>query len=225
MSEFLQLSWRFLGTDQGKLLVGFALTTIAGGALAYVFQSLSWRRQARLDLYRQRYADGSLLLEQLSSMVDRRYFRLQRLIWVVGDGAPAEKVAEREREYFETVVEWNEKLRSVHNRIRLLIGETEALQFLDYADDFRPNDPQSLHYRFVKAHRQVLQAKTEPTLAQSAKEEVDRLNWSVSRFAYDTTTLFMRRASSLALLRPASPETAESKARQTSGPTESLERS
>ena len=29
------------------------------------------------------------------------------------------------REYFETVVEWNEKLRSVHNRIRLLIGEKQ----------------------------------------------------------------------------------------------------
>jgi hypothetical protein len=151
-------------------------------------------------------------------MVDRRYFRLQRLIWVVADRAEADKIATREREYFETVVEWNEKLRSVHNRIRLLIGEGEALQFLDYADDFRPDNPQSLHYRFVKAHRIVMRAKEDLTLAESATEGVNRLNWSVSRFAYDITTLFMRRASSLALLRAASPETAESKARQTSGP-------
>jgi hypothetical protein len=212
--------WRILDTDQGKLLASFALTTIAGGALAYLFQSLSWRRQVRLDLFRQRYSDGWQLLEQLSSMVDRRYFRLQRLIWAIADGAAPETVAVREREYFEAVIEWNEKLRSFHNRVRLLIGDNEALQFLDYADDFRQDEPQSLHYRFVRAHRMVLRAKDEPAWASTAKEEVDRLNWSVSRFAYDTTTLFMTRASSLALLRPATPQSAEIKARQTSGPTE-----
>jgi hypothetical protein len=151
-------------------------------------------------------------------MVDRRYFRLQRLVWSLTENAPQEKIDQREKDYFKTVVEWNEKLRSIHNRLRLLVGDSVALQFLDYADDYRQDDPESLHYRFVKTHRAVLRAKDDRTLAQSAKEEVDRLNWTVSKFAYDVTTLFVARASSLELLRPAPPPTEEMKRRQVSGP-------
>ncbi len=218
MLRLFEELWRALGTEQGKLLFGFVLTTIAGGVLAYIFQWFSWRRQARIDLFRQRYSEGELLLKQVSSLIDRRYFRLQRLVWSLVDNATPEKIAEREKDYFKTVVEWNEKLRSIHNRLRLLIGEHVALQFLDYADDYRQDDPNSLHYRFVKTHRTALRAKDDRTLAQSAKEEVDRLNWTVSRFAYDVTTLFMTRASALELLRPATAPTEEAKRRQVSGP-------
>jgi hypothetical protein len=218
MRDLFDALWRALGTDQGKLLFGFVLTTLVGGVLTSVFQWLSWRRQARIDLFRQRYVEGTQLLEQLSSMIDKRYFRLQRLVWAIGDSALPEKIVQREKEYFEAVVEWNEKLRSIHNRLRLLVGDSVALQFLDYADDYRQQDPQSLHYKFVKAHRAVLRAKDDGTKAASAKEEVDRLNWSVSRFAYDVTTLFMSRASSLELLRAAVNSTEQVKARQVSGP-------
>jgi hypothetical protein len=219
MRSFFDHIWRAVGTEQGKLLFGFLFTTVVGGVLAYLFQWFSWRRQARIDLFRQRYAEGTQLLEQLSSIVDKRYFRLQRLIWAIGDkNASPEKIAAREREYFESVVEWNEKLRSVHNRLRLLVGDAEALQFLDYADDHRPKEPRSLHYRFVKAHKAVMEAKDNRAVAPQAKVEVDRLNWRVSRFAYDVTTLFMARASSLALLRSAAPSTEETKVRQISGP-------
>jgi hypothetical protein len=137
MRDFLNELWRALGTEQGKLLFGFALTTVVGGLFAYVFQWLSWRRQVRIDLFRQRYIEGTQLLEHLSSLVDRRYFRLQRLVWSLAGDAPQEKIEQREKEYFETVVEWNEKLRSIHNRLRLLVGDSIALQFLDYADDYR----------------------------------------------------------------------------------------
>ncbi|AIL62460.1 hypothetical protein [Pseudomonas alkylphenolica] len=217
MEQFFGAIWRALATEVGRVVVGFLFTTILGGCLGYFFQWMTWRRQARLDMYRQRYADGALLLEQLSSIVDRRYFRLQRLIWAICDGAPAEKLAIRESEYFETVSEWNENLRSFHNRIRLLIGEKESLRFLDYADDNRGDNPESLHYRFVKAHRLVVAAKNNPKLSVSARLAVNQLNWSVSSFAYDITTLFVHRASSLELLVPASVDTAQSRAIQTGG--------
>jgi len=199
--------WRVFGTEQGKLLFGFLLTTVAGGVLAYLFQWFSWRRQARIDLFRQRYADGTQLLEQVSSMVDKRYFRLQRLIWAIGDSALPEKIAAIEQEYFDSVMEWNDKLRSVHNRLRLLVGDKKALQFLNYADDHRPDEPQSLHYSFAKAHRAVMRAKDDRAFAPEAMAEVDRLNWRVSQFAFDVTTLFMARASALELFREATSAT------------------
>src|SRR5262249_37400338 len=141
MMRVLNDLWRVLGTEQGKLLFGFALTTVVGGVLTFVFQWLSWRRQVAIDLFRQRYGEGTSLLKQLASLVDRRYFRLQRLVWSIADGAPPEKIEQREKEYFGTVVEWNQKLRSIHNRLRLLVGDSVALQFLDYADDYRQDDP------------------------------------------------------------------------------------
>src|SRR5262245_32401619 len=99
MRAFFEEVWRAAGTEQGRLLFGFALTTVVGGFLAYIFQWLSWRRQVRIDLFRQRYVEGTQLLEQLSSIIDKRYFRLQRLMWAVADGAPPAMIMVREREY------------------------------------------------------------------------------------------------------------------------------
>lgn len=210
--------WSLLGTEQGKLLAGFLLTTLLGGVLAYLFQALSWKRQAKLDLFQQRYKEGTEFLERLSGLIDRRYFGLQRFFWAIESNATAAKRATREREYFQTVVEWNHNLRSAHNRVRILIGEKEALAFLDYGDDFRPDDdPQSLHYKFVKAHKYVTAAKSDPSLVPEAKRAVDQLNWALSGFLYDVTTLFTQRAGSLSLLKPPR-ESATSKIGQISGP-------
>ena len=210
--------WDALGSEQGKLLFGFLLTTLVGGILTVLFQQYSWKRQVRLDLYRQRYRDGTDLLARVSSLIDRRYFALQRLMWSIDERASPTNIIDKEREYFAVVVEWNGNLRALHNSIRLLIGENEALAFLDYEDDKRPNAPRSLHYRFVLAHRSVMQARSDPTLAHSARHEVDLLNWTLSSFLYDVTTVFATRAGTLELLVAPEAPSATSKARQTSGP-------
>ena len=44
-------------------------------------------------------------------------------------------------------------------RIGLLVGEERALGFLDNADDQRQEQPRSLHYQFVAAHRTVMKPK------------------------------------------------------------------
>lgn len=218
MGKFFDALWHAIATDQGKIIAGFFLTTVIGSALAFLFQRLSWRRQARTELFRQRYLDGTKLLEELSNLIDRRYFRLQRLLWAIPTKGGEEIIKLREKEYFETVQEWNEKLRSIHNRIRLLVGDAEALQFLDYKDDFQQDSPKSLHYRFVRAHREVLKAKANHAHLPTAQAEANRLNWALSRFAYETTTLFMTRASSLTLLRSTSDRSEENVSRHTSGP-------
>jgi hypothetical protein len=210
--------WDALGSEQGKLLLGFLLTTMVGGVLTVLFQQYSWKRQVRLDLYRQRYKDGTDLLARVSSLIDRRYFALQRVAWAIDAGAPSASTAEKEKEYFAIVVKWNGNLRALHNSIRLLIGENEALAFLDYEDDNRPDAPRSLHYRFVVAHRAVMNAKSDPTLVPTARREVDRLNWTLSSFLYDVTTVFAMRAGTLELLVAPEAPSATSKARQTSGP-------
>src|SRR4051794_32840837 len=164
--------WDRLGTDQGLLVLGFLLSSVLGGLVTHFFQKLSWQRQAKLDLYSQRYKEGNQFLECLSSLIDRRYFGLKRLLWAIEENAHREKLAAREKDYSISVVEWNNNLRSMHNRVRILIGEDEALSFLDYEDDYHQDAPRSLHYRFVLAHRKVMAAKADPTVLPAAQQQV-----------------------------------------------------
>jgi hypothetical protein len=200
--------------NQGQLLATFVLTTVAGGLLTFVFQWMSWRRQAMIDLHRQRYTEGTKLLKDLCGLIDRRFYALQRLTWAVSDNPDDPSVKEREKEYFQTVIEWNQNLRSMHNLIRLLVGDEQATAFLDYADDYRMQDPQSLHYRFVAAHRAVLKARQDRELIAPAEELVRRVNHALSNFLYDITTLFTQRAETLALLKIPGQVSAEAKSRQ-----------
>jgi hypothetical protein len=195
-----QKLWTLLGTDQGLLVGGFILTTIAGGVITFIFQQLSWRKEMRINLYQQKYRDGIELLAKLSTMVDTRFFALQRFTWALQE-RDENRIAAREKEYFESVVQWNQSLRSMHNGLRLLVGEEEALGFLDYADDQRQEQPSSLHYQFVAAHRTVMKAKANPNEVRLAEDIVERLNWSLSRFISGITTEFDRRAETLSLLR------------------------
>jgi hypothetical protein len=98
------------------------------------------------------------------------------------------------------VVRWNNSLRSNRNRIRLLIGEREADEFLDYGDDARPASPHSIHYQFVAAHRAVMDSKSYDERTPKAQEIVTQLNYSISIFLERLTTKFSRRANSLAIL-------------------------
>jgi hypothetical protein len=185
-----------------SLLVGFLLTTVCGGLIGAWFQRVAWGRQARLELFKQAYVDGNELFAHVTNLVDRRYFRLYRWFMSIRDHDDAERIRLREASYFEAVSEWNETLRVTHNRVRMHFGERQALAFLDYADDFRPEDPTSLHYRFVRSTRLVAAAKSDDDLLMETQQELDHLNWALTAFANDATDQLVHRAISLRLLRP-----------------------
>ncbi len=60
------------------LLLGFLLTTVLGGFVASKLQETAWERRTKLELFLKRYEEGTALLDELSSLVDRRFFALQR---------------------------------------------------------------------------------------------------------------------------------------------------
>jgi hypothetical protein len=184
-----------------SLIVGFVLTTVVGGVIGAWFQRAAWRRQARLELLKQAYVDVNDLFADVSNLVDARYFRLYRWFLCVQDNDAEERIADRERRYLDVVASWNEELRVRHNRIRMHLGEDRALAFLDYADDFRQDEPHSLHYRFLKPARLVQAARRDRSVVPMALEEINKLNWALTAFANDTADEIMRRATSLQLLR------------------------
>ena len=96
------------------------------------------------------------------------------------------------------------------NKIRLLVNEKQANSFLNYSDDNAGDNPTSLHYKFVTAHRAVLNAKASPQLSPIANKQVEELNWKASVFLERLTTEFLQRATQLQLLEvPTGPGAAE----------------
>jgi hypothetical protein len=188
----------FLNSPLGLLFVGFLLTSVIGAALSAWLQQRNWKRQSQLALFQKRYDEGVKFLDELSDLIGKRYFAMQKLIWALRD-REAYDLDKVTTEYYECVKEWNGRLRTMRNKARLLISEERARDFLDYADDAQPDKPNSLHYVFVKAGRAAIAAKSDPKLMKDAEQQVAQLNWFCSTLLEDMTTEFLQRASSLQL--------------------------
>jgi len=191
--------WHFLNTRFGLLLVGFVFTSVVGAVLSAWLQQRNWKRQSQIALFQKRYDEGVAFLDDVSDLIGKRYFAVQRFIWALRDrqAYDLEKVT---AEYFECVKDWNIKLRTMRNKARLLVGEDRARDFLDYADDEQPDKPHSLHYIFVKVGRAAIAAKTNPEMMDKAEQQAAQLNWICSTFLEDLTTEFLQKAYKLQLL-------------------------
>jgi len=181
------------------LVITFILTTLAGGILTYYFQKRSWKRQAYLDLYKKKYDDGTKFLDELSELIGKRLFFLQRFGWAIS-GGDTERVERTEKEYFEVVNVWNANYYRNRNKIRLLVNEQIADLFLDYNDDSRPDNPNSLHYKFVLTHQNVMAAKNDNSTVNIALRKIDLLNYNCSEFLEKLTSEFTIRAEKMQLL-------------------------
>jgi hypothetical protein len=191
------------------LVLSFLLTTVLGGFWGFMLKRRSWQTETEHSIHQARFDEGTMFLDDLSELVGRRYFLLQRLLWSIQDGDNS-KTLEREKEYFVTVCEWNSKFWRNRNKIRLLVGEDQANGFLNYRDDMAYEHPESLHYKFVVTHRKVMAAKSDNKLEPAAVIAVTELNWKCSVFLERLTSDFIKRAAALQLLQvPSGPGGAE----------------
>ncbi|MCP4413977.1 MAG: hypothetical protein GY808_15565 [Gammaproteobacteria bacterium] len=182
------------------LVAGFLLTTLGGALWNFILDRSSWERQAKQELHQSRYQEGVKYLDELSELVGRRFFFLQRYYWAIED-QNQDKLTEREQEYFSVVKDWNSKFWLNRNKIRLLIDEDFANRFMTYDDDLSEDKPTSLHYHFVLAHRKILDAKSDKNTVEEAAKCLEHLNWKCSIFLEEVTTEFLRRASRIDLLK------------------------
>jgi hypothetical protein len=189
----------FVNSELGLLLIGFLLTTVAGGLITVIFQREAWKRQTRVNLHQKLYDDGVVFLDELSELIGERYFAIQRWLWALGEPESYD-LGDVETAYFAIVAIWNKRLRLNRNKLRLLIDEEHASLFLDYSDDGRGDNPRSLHYQFVQAHNAVAAVKKGNKPISEAERYLNILNHSCSNYLEQVTTLFLKRASELKLL-------------------------
>jgi|GEM_PF-4918214 len=162
--------WSFLNSGLGLLLVGFCITTLVGSlfadwiqrstweqqiALEQARQDYEWERSMRFELLRAKLKEGQDSLEEISDLINLRFFRLQKVFeaLVSGNLAVSEKAW---AEYTPTVEKWNTKLIIYQNKLERLVSSDIANQFNNYeTDNPELEEPASLHGHFYVAHKKV----------------------------------------------------------------------
>jgi hypothetical protein len=94
------------------LLVGFALTTVLGGLLGYLFQRRAWSQQSQAALREAERQAAVQTFEELSNAMDRRLHRMTQLeAFLRRDNSAASDLVEKHLQlYREALDRWNENL-------------------------------------------------------------------------------------------------------------------
>ena len=65
-----------MGDQVLLLVIGFALTSVLGGALGYFFQTRSWAHQHRAQRRDQQHEQAMKVFQEVSSALDKRLYRI-----------------------------------------------------------------------------------------------------------------------------------------------------
>ncbi|MEA2559110.1 MAG: hypothetical protein QOH06_614, partial [Acidobacteriota bacterium] len=96
-----------------KLILGFVLTTLVGGALTFLYE----RSQERQRIREQRRIEATKVFESISELMDTRLYKWRQVAWAVEDGKSAEEIWVKYDDYQKTLREWSFSL----NRNRALL--------------------------------------------------------------------------------------------------------
>lgn len=156
------------------LVLGFFLTSVLGGALAYYFQDRTWKHQLRAQQRDQRREQAMKVFEEVSSLLDKRLYRMRLLFWAAKRRAPAGRdstgLREALDEYRQVVAEWNDNL-----------NRTLALVHTYFGGRARERLEDHLYEEYSAAGRQLDQFVRDVSVPGHADISVPplgrRLNW------------------------------------------------
>jgi DNA anti-recombination protein RmuC len=148
------------------LLLGFFLSTIVGGMLAYWYQSLAWSRDDEARRKSEELARASALFEDISRMMDKRLYRLRNVQDALEQRLSVGELEKCREEYRASVAEWNETL----NRN---LWATERY----FGKSLRNTLEATIQEGFRSLHRDLSE-----TLKDPSGEKVNRLKASIDDF-------------------------------------------
>jgi hypothetical protein len=114
------------------LVMGFLLTSVFGGGLAYLFQQRAWRHQYEIQRQDLHHQQALKTFEELSSLLDQRLYRMRLIFWAATRLArqplkPASLDAELTN-YRAVLRVWNDNLNRNLALIDTYFGEAARLQ-------------------------------------------------------------------------------------------------
>ena len=212
-SLFRDRSWqkrlgRLFSHPIALLAIATVFATIAGVWLTNYYQERAWVREKQFETFRQGYAEALKLVDELSEVMSRRVFGLNRVIWVA-KGTGTGELDQVWDEYYQSVAEWNTKLLAYKGRLARSI-EPEAAEALGSWEDAAltnaNSDPQTIHGHFFVAHHRVrtlvdcvrerCSGEAKGTAIQQAEQAVNELSVAVENFIHACTGKIYERAGS-----------------------------
>ena len=118
------------------IVIGFALTTVAGGWWASRLQQRSWERQNDVRLREAEAERAGATCQGLMQLLDRRLYRMQRLLWAAAEG-DAEEIEHRRGEYVEVLLSWNDALNTNLSLVGSYFGDGARGYLEGLYEDFK----------------------------------------------------------------------------------------
>jgi hypothetical protein len=114
------------------LVLGFLLTSVLGGGLAYLFQQRAWRHQYEIQKQDLHHQQALKTFEEQSSLLDQRLYRMRLIFWAATRLArqplkPASLDTEL-TDYRAVLRVWNDNLNRNLALIDTYFGEAARLQ-------------------------------------------------------------------------------------------------
>jgi hypothetical protein len=117
------------------LVIGFGLTSVLGGALGLFFQTRSWTHQHRAQQRDQEREQAIKVFEEVSSLLDKRLYRMRQLFWAAkrraGAGTDGDGVDQAREEYRHVVATWNDNLNRILALVQTYFGGAARHQLED----------------------------------------------------------------------------------------------
>ena len=111
--------------------VTFLFTSVLGGLLASFFQNRTWKHQNRVRLAEQERILATKVFESISSLMDKRLYRMRQLNWKIrNDTVSAEALEEAMNSYRDVLYEWNDNLNRNLALVQCYFGK-DARKFLE----------------------------------------------------------------------------------------------
>jgi hypothetical protein len=154
------------------LVVGFALTTVAGGVLGYLLQNRSWSRQHEITLAQAEREAALRVFEELSTLMDRRLYRMRRLEGVLSDPAAADdELGSALADYRAVLFEWNDSLNRNLARVETYFGRSVRTYLeLHVYEGFK-----GLHERLMSMRRKRVADSPVASVADALQPLSDRI--------------------------------------------------
>jgi hypothetical protein len=110
-----------LSTSIVPIVLGFVLTTVAGGLLGSFLQTRLWKHQWTVQLRSKKQDEARAVFEEVSRLMDRRLFRLSQLtIWISRQDDARAKASLSD--YQDIVKEWNDSINRTISLLEFYFG-------------------------------------------------------------------------------------------------------
>lgn len=142
-----------------KIILSFIFLVLAGSILNFIFQQDSWTRQAKFELAKTELDNDRQIASGLSPLIDERLFTAQQVIEAIKDNNQNE-INNAWSAYMEAVSKWNTNSSGYQAKLDLAFNYDIGGQLQADIDDLNNEIPNSIHYKFVKIHQNLLSLKS-----------------------------------------------------------------